>query len=92
MAETPELLSIVEAATLAGVSERTMRRWSASGQVRTVGLNHVRRVPVSEIAANDIQPGRPATDTRTSAAGMWQTRAEGLGMQLDQARSELRAL
>src|SRR5215211_3300696 len=44
MTVSPELLTVPEAATVAGVSVRTMRRWATSGQVRTVGTGHRRRV------------------------------------------------
>ena len=70
MAGTSDLLSVAEAATLAGVSERTMRRWAASGQVRTVGRSHARRIPVSEVAAIPATNGRSGTDNRTATAAV----------------------
>jgi excisionase family DNA binding protein len=44
-------VSAAEAARLTGVSERTVRRWAASGQVRSVKRGHGYRVALSEVAA-----------------------------------------
>ena len=45
MADIPaDLLSVAEAASVASVSTRTIRRWIASGQVVTVGHGHDRRI------------------------------------------------
>jgi hypothetical protein len=43
-----ELLTVPEAA-VAGVSVRTMRRWASSGQVRTTGSGHRRRVVAASL-------------------------------------------
>ena len=64
MAEVSELLTVSEAATLAGVSERTMRRWAAHGHVRTVGRGHRRRIPVSELSDRIGHTDRPSSDNR----------------------------
>jgi len=68
MAETSDLLTVPEAATLAGVSVRTMRRWATSGQVRTVGRGHKRRIVASELAATNGQPDRSPADKRPPEA------------------------
>src|SRR5215211_8462421 len=60
MTVSPELLTVPEAATVAGVSVRTMRRWAGSGQVRTTGSGHRRRVvaaSLSEVAATNGRNG-----------------------------------
>ena len=44
-------VSAAEAARLTGVSERTVRRWAASGQVRSVKRGHGYRVALPEVAA-----------------------------------------
>lgn len=66
-----DTLSVTEAATVAGVSVRTMRRRMASGQVVTVGSGHKRRVvaaSLSENAANSDTSGQPdRTQSDTSA-------------------------
>ena len=63
-----DLLSVPEAAKVAGVSERTMRRWATNGHVRTVGRGHARRIPASELAAmnghGNGQVGHPGSDER----------------------------
>ena len=70
MAETSELLTVAAAARLAGVSERTMRRWAASGQVRTVGRGHARRIPASEVVVISDSRGRVEADNRMATAVM----------------------
>lgn len=45
-----DLLTVPEAAKVAGVSARTMRRWVTSGQVRTVGSGHGRRVVAASLS------------------------------------------
>jgi phage terminase Nu1 subunit (DNA packaging protein) len=45
-----ELLSITDAAAVAGVSLRTMRRWVSRGQVVTVGRGRGRRVVASSLS------------------------------------------
>lgn len=66
-----DTLSVSEAATVAGVSVRTMRRRMASGQVVTVGSGHKRRVvaaSLSENAASSDTSGQPdRTQSDTSA-------------------------
>jgi hypothetical protein len=60
-----ELLTVPEAATVAGVPARTMRRWVTNGQVRTVGHGHGRRsvaASLSEPAANEAANGHGGTD------------------------------
>jgi len=68
MSDLSELLTVPEAAKVAGVSERTMRRWATSGHVRTVGRGHIRRIPASEVAAMNGhvngQVGHPESDDR----------------------------
>jgi len=44
------LLSVSEAATVAGVSARTVRRWAKSGQVRTRGQGRDRRVVAATLS------------------------------------------
>src|SRR5215210_7445821 len=51
-----DLLTVPEAATVAGVTERTMRRWASSGHVRTVVTGHGRLVMAASL------PERPATN------------------------------
>jgi Helix-turn-helix domain len=69
-----DLLSVSEAATLAGVSVRTMRRWVTSGQVRTVGNGHRRQVvadSLSGVAATNGQNGhgkRSSDRTQTATS------------------------
>jgi excisionase family DNA binding protein len=67
-----DLLTVSEAATLAGVSARTMRRWVNAGQVRTVGHGHGRRVlsaSLSEPAVTNGQNGHVrVTADRTGSA------------------------
>jgi len=56
-----DLLTVPEAATLAGVSVRTMRRWVTSGQVRSVGTGHKRRGvadSLSELPATNGKKGQ----------------------------------
>jgi hypothetical protein len=60
MTASPELLTVPEAAAVAGVSVRTMRRWASSGQVRTVGSGHGRKVvadSLSKVAASEDTNG-----------------------------------
>jgi excisionase family DNA binding protein len=60
-----DLLSVPEAATVAGVSVRTMRRWVTNGQVRSVGNGHKRRVvaaSLSELPATNGQNGHDVDD------------------------------
>ena len=45
-----DTLTVTEAATVAGVSVRTMRRWATSGQVRTVGSGHGRRIVAASLS------------------------------------------
>lgn len=65
----PDLLTIPEAATVARVSARTMRRWATSGQVRTVGSGHGRRVVAASLSDQTAtvdtngQADRPVEDT-----------------------------
>jgi len=72
MTDMTDLLSVPEAAKVAGVSERTMRRWATSGHVRTVGRGHMRRIPASEVAAMNGhvngQVGHPESDDRPATA------------------------
>lgn len=63
-----DTLTVPEAATVAGVSVRTMRRWIAGGQVVTSGHGHGRRVvaaSLSKEAAKEDTSGQPAGDTVT---------------------------
>src|SRR5215217_6685855 len=70
-----DLLSVPEAATAAGVSERTIRRWASSGHVRTVATGQGRRVVAASLpeapVTNGRRPdaGRPPSDTETVMAG-----------------------
>ena len=60
MSDVSELLTVPDAAKVAGVSERTMRRWATTGHVRTVGRGHKRRVlavSLSEPSATNGQAG-----------------------------------
>jgi hypothetical protein len=72
MADLSELLTVSEAATVAGVSVRTMRRWAAGGQVRTVGKGHGRKVvaaSLSELSASTVtigQDDRPEVTAETA--------------------------
>lgn len=50
LSPTPELLSVTEAARVAGVSLRTMRRWVSCGQVVTVGRGRARRVAAASLS------------------------------------------
>src|SRR5690606_9058404 len=45
-----DTLTVQEAATVAGVSVRTMRRWAANGQVRTIGQGHGRRIVAASLS------------------------------------------
>ena len=65
MAET---LSLGAAAKALGVSPDTLRRWDASGKLRTArdARNH-RRVPVSEIERLSSRPARHRTGAAISA-------------------------
>ena len=56
MTDLSELLTVPEAARVAGVSERTMRRWATNGQVRSIGRGHRRRV----VAASLSEPAATA--------------------------------
>src|SRR5215208_4154513 len=77
-----ELLSVPEAATVAGVSERTIRRWASSGHVRTVVTGQGRRVVATSLpeapATNGHRPnvGRPPSGTETVMAGQADKLAE----------------
>jgi hypothetical protein len=66
MTDSPELLTVSDAAMLAGVSARTMRRWANSGQVRTVGHGHGRRVVVASILDLPATPGQNGHEKRSS--------------------------
>jgi excisionase family DNA binding protein len=62
MSDLPDLLTVSQAATVAGVSARTMRRWVGNGQVRSVGSGHGRRVvaaALSELPVTNGQAGQP---------------------------------
>jgi excisionase family DNA binding protein len=64
MTVSQELLTVPEAAAVAGVSVRTMRRWASSGQVRTTGTGHRRRVvtaSLSEVVVTNGQIGQTVT-------------------------------
>jgi molybdopterin-binding protein len=63
-----EMLSLGAAAKALGVSADTLRRWDASGKLRTVrdARNH-RRVPVSEIERLSARPARHRTGATISA-------------------------
>jgi hypothetical protein len=61
----PVLLTVAEAANLAGVSVRTMRRRVAAGQVATAGHGQARRIVAASVAA-PIAPSETAT---TAAIG-----------------------
>lgn len=54
-----DTLTVPEAATVAGVSVRTMRRWASSGQVAVVGRGHGRRIVAASLS-------KPAASTDTS--------------------------
>ena len=71
MTDLSELLTVPEAAKVAGVSERTMRRWATSGHVRTVGRGPRRRVvaaSLSEPAATNGQPGHEGRSSRSTVS------------------------
>ena len=55
-----ELLTVGQAATLAGVSVRTMRRRVAAGEVMTSGHGQARRIVAASVVAGSA-PGDPAT-------------------------------
>ena len=59
-----DLLTVPEAATLAGVSERTMRRWAAGGQVRTVVTGHKRRVVADSLLELPARIGQGGQEFR----------------------------
>ena len=119
-------VSAAEAARLTGVSERTVRRWAASGQVRSVKRGHGYRIALSEVAAMvgqadglgaDSDPAMADSAAMTGVAAaaaieaghlaalvrelqdkltqqaattaMWQTRADVLALQLEDARAQL---
>jgi len=65
MTDSPELLTVSDAATLAGVSARTMRRWAASGQVRTVGRGHGRRVAAASLLDLPATEGQTGQEQRS---------------------------
>jgi hypothetical protein len=60
MAGMSELLTVGQAATLAGVSVRTMRRRVAAGEVMTAGHGQARRIVAASVVAAP-PPGDPAT-------------------------------
>jgi len=66
MTVSPELLTVPEAATLAGVSVRTMRRWASSGQVRTTGSGHRRRVVAASLSEIPVTSGHNGHRNRQS--------------------------
>lgn len=63
-----EMLSLGAAAKVLGVSPDTLRRWDASGKLRTArdARNH-RRVPASEIERLSSRPARHRTGAAISA-------------------------
>jgi excisionase family DNA binding protein len=63
-----DLLTVHEAATLAGVSERTVRRWASSGHVRTVVTGHGRRVVAASLPERTVTHGQHDRADRPSAA------------------------
>jgi excisionase family DNA binding protein len=72
-----ELLSIPDAATSAGVSVRTMRRWVSSGRVRSVGTGHRRRVVAASLSEAVAAHGQGSQDERSPAATVSATAGAG---------------
>lgn len=60
-----DLLTVSEAATVAGVSVRTMRRWATSGQVRTDGRGHGRRVVAASLSELPVTNGQNGQEKRS---------------------------
>ena len=63
MSDVSELLTVGQAAKLAGVSVRTMRRRVAAGQVMTAGHGQARRIVAVSVAAPIIPSETAATTT-----------------------------
>jgi molybdopterin-binding protein len=64
----PRTLKVGEAAKLLGVSADTIRRWDASGKLRTVrDAGNRRRVPVAEVERLRAAPARHDTGDTLSA-------------------------
>jgi excisionase family DNA binding protein len=73
-----DLLTVSDAATVAGVSARTMRRWVKRGQVRTVRHGHGRRVVAASLSEPAVTNGHPghaavAADRTASATVVTET-------------------
>ena len=63
MSDVSELVTVAQAAKLAGVSVRTMRRRVAAGQVVTAGHGQARRIVAVSVAAPIIPSETAATTT-----------------------------
>jgi hypothetical protein len=68
MADMTELLTVGQAATLAGVSVRTMRRRVATGAVMTSGHGQARRIVAASVLAAS-PPSTPAITEDNAARG-----------------------
>ncbi len=72
MTVSSDLLTVPEAAKVTGVSERTMRRWAMSGQVRTIGRGHARRIVAGSLseraATNGQDAGHPSGQVSATSA------------------------
>jgi Helix-turn-helix domain len=70
LAAMAEWVSVSDAARLAAVSDRTMRRWVTGGQVRSQRRGRAYLVDASELAATSGQDGQPLADNRPPSAAM----------------------
>src|SRR5215210_3469015 len=71
MPQLSDLLTVAEAATLAGVSVRTMRRRVAAGLVVTAGHGQARRIVAASVTAPSIpsETVTTVTDGRQGDSG-----------------------
>jgi len=80
MTDLSDVLTVPDAAKVAGVSERTMRRWATNGQVRTVGRGHRRRVVADSLSEPPATNGRRGHEGRSPDVTVSATTATGTVM------------